>query len=110
MNLEVIGPHPFERDGSGQQRTRIGTLFPAYHALYTTPPGVHARQRIGFVEHLNARRTRTGLPPLNSDEEQQVYAESVDLTFDSDQILIRPNPERMDLAVQADEQLWELVS
>ena len=110
MELELIGPHPFERDGNGGQRTRIGTLFPGYHALYTAPPGVHVQQRINFVAHLNTRRAMAGQPPLNADEERRVYEAGVDLIFDPDQILIRPDPEQMELAFQADEQLWELVS
>ena len=101
MKLEVIGPHPFEGDGNGGQRTRIGTIFPAYHTLYTALPGVHVQQRIDFV---------AGQPPLDDDEERRVYEAGVDLIFDPDQILIRPDPEQMELALQADEQLWELVS
>ena len=37
-------------------------------------------------------------------------AESVDLIFTEDQVLIRPNPDRMDLAFRADEELQKLVS
>jgi hypothetical protein len=110
MQLNLIGPHPFARDAQGTQLTRIGTLFPEQAALYTLAPGVHAWQRLNFLEHLNARRSSRGLPPLTPDEEQAICANSVDLVFDSDHILIRPDPDRMELAFEADELLQTLVS
>jgi len=56
MQLELIGPHPFARDEQGCQIARIGTLFPAYSALWTQAPGVHALQRLGFIERVNQER------------------------------------------------------
>src|SRR5664279_5105322 len=109
MPLELIGPHPFARDEQGRQITRIGTLFPQYGALWTQLPGVHAVQRLGFIDRLNAERARNALPPLTLEEEDKLSAESVDLIFEADHILIRPDPERMDLACAADELLQELV-
>ncbi len=110
MQLELIGPHPFTRDDQGAQVTRIGTLFPDYSALYTERPGVHAWQRLSFVDYLNAQRVAKGLPPLSPEEERAVTTNSVDLVFESDHILIRPDPERMELAFAADELLQTLVS
>jgi hypothetical protein len=110
MPLELIGPHPFARDDGGQQLTRIGTLFPNHSTLWTQLPGVHAVQRLGFVERLNAERARNHLPPLSLEDEEKLSAESVDLIFEPDHILIRPDPERMDLACMADELLQTLVS
>jgi hypothetical protein len=110
MALELIGPRPFERDAQGVQLTRIGTLFPEHGALWTQPPGVHALQRLNFIERLNAQRAAKGLPALSLEEEQQVCVNSVDLIIESDRILIRPDPERMELAYAADELLQGLVS
>ena len=110
MALSIIGPHPFERDERGEQKVRIGTLFLDQEVLYTLPPGVHAWQRSGFIERLNAVRAREGLQPITLDEEEQLCARSVDLIFDPDQILIRPNPDLMATAFEADELLQELVS
>jgi hypothetical protein len=110
MELEVIGPHPFERDSQGRQLTRIGTLFLGQSVLYTQSPAVHAWQRNGFIELLNTRRALASLPPLKPEEEEQLCTESVDLIFEPDHILIRPDPERMDLAFAADELLQGLVS
>ncbi len=110
MQLEVIGPHPFACDDQGRQLTRIGTLFPDYGVLYTLPPGVHAWQRMNFVEHVNTARAAKGLPPVSAEEEENIAARSVDLVFESDHILIRPDPTAMELAFAADELLQGLVS
>ena len=110
LALELIGPHPFERDEQGRQKTRIGTLFLDHKALYTLPPGVHAWQRSAFIELINRRRAAVAAGPLNLEEEEKICRDSVDLIFDPDQVLIRPNAERMDLAFAADELLQELVS
>jgi hypothetical protein len=110
MQLELIGPHPFAQDEQGRQITRIGTAFPSYGALWTQLPGVHALQRLGFIERVNAQRAAKALPLLSLEEEEKLSAESVDLVFEADHILIRPHPERMDLAFAADELLQELVS
>src|ERR1022692_2094136 len=109
MQLQLIGPHPFARDEQGRQITRIGTLFPQYGTLWTQPPCVHALQRLGFIDRLNAERGRNGLPPFSLEEEEKLSAESVDLIFEADYILIRPDPDHMDLACAADELLQGLV-
>jgi len=110
MQLELIGPHPFEKDAQGQQRTRIGTLFPDHSILFTDAPAIHACQRLGLVERLNARRIKEGQPPLSLAEEQHICARSVDLIFEEDHLLIRPNAEQMDLAFAADELLQTVIS
>ena len=109
MAIEVIGPHPFESDATGRQKTRIGTAFPFWRTLVTLP-GIHATQRLAFVDRLNESHRAAGQPPLTPDEEEAVYARSVDLVFETDHILIRPDPEHMELAFEADEMLAELVS
>jgi len=110
MHLELIGPHPFERDEKGKQRIAIGTIFPLQAALYTLPPAVHACQRAAYIDHVNANRAKKLLPALMPAEEETLSANSVDLIFEPGQILIRPDPERMDLAFAADELLQELTS
>ncbi|HTJ00015.1 MAG TPA: hypothetical protein VL527_14125 [Dongiaceae bacterium] len=110
MQLKLIGPHPFAKDEQGRQVTRIGTLFPREGALYTLSPAIHAWQRSGFIEHLNSERAQQGLLPLSPKEEEDISSHSVDLIFETDHILIRPSPERMDLACAADELLQTLVS
>jgi hypothetical protein len=109
MTIEILGPRPFERDASGKQKTHIGTVFPVRRTLVTVP-GIHATQRIEFIDHLNQRRLATGQPPLTGPEEEVEFTKSVDLIFAADQILIRPDPEHMELAFEADELLEELAS
>ncbi len=110
MALKLIGAPPFERDGNGEQKSRIGTLFLGHKVLYTLPPQQHAMQRMLFVASLNAERAQQSLPPLTPEAERQIYSESVDLIFDPGQILIRPFPDRMDLAFAGDELLQESFS
>src|SRR5579864_5549682 len=110
MQLEVIGPAPFARGPQGQLLTRIGTLFPGHSVLFTQSPGVHAWQRLNFIDHLNAQRLAAGQAPMTADEESAVGANSVDLIFEADHILIRPDPERMELAFAADELLQTTAS
>jgi hypothetical protein len=110
MQLELIGPHPFGRDEQGRQLTRIGTLFPDSRVLCTQTPGVHAWQRLSFIDYLNAQRAANSQPPLTPDEEQTASTNSVDLFFDADLMLIRPDPDRMELAFAADELLQTIAS
>jgi len=65
---------------------------------------------LGLIERLNARRNKDGLPAFSLAEEQHISSRSVDLIFEEDHILIRPNAERMELAFAADELLQTLVS
>ena len=109
MFIEVIGPHPFEFDESGRQKTRIGSVFP-HHGVLVTTPGIHAMQRMEFVDRLNAARAANGQEPLTAEEEEAELAGAVDLIFESDHILIRPDPQRMELALEADELLEELIA
>src|SRR5262249_40169708 len=108
MPLEIIGHNPFARDDPGAALTRIGTLFPEYGVLYTADPGVHALQRLSFIEHLNSLRSLRALPPLTPDEEEVVCVRSVDLVFESEEVLIRPDPDQIDLAFVADELLQKV--
>src|SRR5882672_5375589 len=110
MQMELIGPHPLETNGAASPKAHIGTVFLNPPARYTRAPEVHLWQRLGFVDHLNARRADQSLSQLSPQEEEQIRSESVDLIFEPDQILIRPDPERMDLAFAADELLQTLVS
>jgi hypothetical protein len=110
MPLEIVGPHPFELDEEGQQKSRIGTIFPGFGVLYTNAPAVHALQRSRFIDRLNAERADKGESPLTAAEEHEVAIHSVDLVFEPKVILIRPDPQRMDLSFAADELLQQLVS
>jgi len=108
MGLEIIGPDPFAKDDHGRPHCRIATLFPASKLLVTLP-GIHATQRVAYVELMNRRRAESGQPPLTAAEETEAWDAAVDLIVDAGVILIRPDPERMDQAFHADDMLQQLV-
>ena len=104
-----LGPEPFARDAKGQLATRIGTVFLRTPALVTIR-GIHAMQRMAFIEELNRRRAEQGLSDLTDAEVDAEIAESVDLLFDENFALIRPDPRNMALALRGDEFLQQFVS
>ncbi len=105
----VLGEHPFAKDTGGRLRSPIATLFLRTPGLVTLP-GIHATQRVAWVDALNVLRTAEGRPPLDPAEVELEWAESVDLIIESDTLLIRPDPEALDLAFRGDELLLEFVS
>ena len=109
MSIRIIGDHPLARDAQGNLRSRIATLFPRARTLVTLP-GIHATQRMAYVHAVNADRNAVGTPLLTEEEEMVEWQQSVDLIVDDDAILIRPDPDNMPLAFEADDQLQELVS
>jgi hypothetical protein len=110
MPLRIIGPKPLELDESGRLKCTIGTIFPDRGVLYTEAPWVHAMQRAAFIDVLNCEREQKGLAPLTAEQEFDVVASSVDLMFEPGLILIRPDPERMEVSFVADELLQTIAS
>ncbi len=109
MKPHIIGDDLLSRDENGRLRTRIATVFP-YANTIVTLPGIHATQRVAFVESLNAARAARGMPCLSEAEEEREWMAAVDLVLEDDQILIRPDPADMALAFEADELLQQVVS
>jgi hypothetical protein len=109
MGLTIIGQAPLARDAQGRLVSRIATIFPPTKTLVTLP-GIHATQRLAYLDWVNRRRADQGLPPLSREEEDAETAASVDLIMEDDAILIRPDPANMPLAFQADELLQRLVA
>jgi len=101
--MKLIGEKIFAKDAEGRLLSRIGTMFFRTPGL-VTQKGVHALQRVMWLEELAKDHA------LTPEEEEAEIAESVDLIFTEGEVLIRPNPERMDLAFRADEELQKLVS
>lgn len=106
--LEILGEHPLATDARGRMISRIGTVFPRAGVLVTLR-GIHATQRMAYIDSLNDRRRIAGSEPLTREEVSAIWADAVDLVMDFDAILIRPDPSRMDLAFEADELLQQLV-
>lgn len=107
--MKIIGERIFAKDSNGALCSRIGTIFLKGNTLITEK-GVHAMQRLLWIKHLNDERKAAGKPELTLEEEEAEIAESVDLIFTEEFVLIRPDPDRMDLALRADEELQKIVS
>ena len=107
--MKTLGDPIFARNPDGALKSRIGTLFFRTPGL-VTQRGVHAMQRIAWVKELNRERAAEGRPALTEREAAAEWADSADLLFTDDCVLIRPDPDRMDLAFKADEVLQTLVS
>jgi len=106
--MRTIGDRIFAKDAEGKLLSRIGTLFFRTPGL-VTQKGVHAMQRMLWIEDVNQARAAAGEPALTPEEEDAEMSESVDLIFTDEFVLIRPDPERMDLALRADELLCGMV-
>ena len=107
--MQIIGEPIFAKAPDGTLLSRVGTMFFKTPGL-VTKRGVHAMQRAMWVDHLNEDRAAAGLQPLSAAEEEAEFAESVDLIFTDDHVLIRSDPDRMDLAFRADEEIQKLVN
>jgi len=109
MTIRILGKHPLAVDSEGHLLSKIGTIFPRSRTLVTLP-GIHATQSVAYIADMNATRFATGQPALDEEDEMSEWQHSVDLIMDADCILIRPDPENMALAYEADDLLQELVS
>ena len=104
----IIGSPLFSKDARGRLASRIATAFPRERALVSIP-GIHATQRQAFIEALEKRREQEGKTLLSRGERRAVWDAAVDLIVEEDVLLIRPDPDHMPLAFEADEMLQELV-
>ena len=107
-DIIILGKPPLAKDAKGRLVCRIATVFPRRKTLVTLP-GIHCTQRQAFVEHLNRLRSDAGQLPLSEQEEAAVWDEGVDLIVEGDHVQIRPDPNNMALAFEADEFLQRLV-
>ena len=108
--MKILGDPIFAKDGNGRLKSRVGTIFLTVRPGLVTQCGIHAMQRQAWIDEVNRERSEEGLLELSDAEVQNLVAHSVDLLFLDDVVLIRPDPERMDLALWADEELQKLVS
>lgn len=108
MSIEILGDHPLATDAEGKLNCRIASIIPGRDVLITLPKMTHAMQRIHFTNLLSAKLKSQGRPPLTDLECEEVWDEFVDLVITGRDIQIRPNPNRMDQAFQADERLQEI--
>lgn len=107
--MKILGEPIFAKDAEGRALSRIGTIFFKTPGLVTRR-GVHAMQRMMWIDEVNAMRAEAGQPAMTEAEEEAELAASVDLIFTDRHVMIRPDPDHMDLAFRADEELQKLVS
>ncbi len=108
--MKILGDPIFAKDESGKLKSRVGTIFLKVAPGIVTQRGIHAMQRQAWVDEVNRVRSEEGLLELTDAEIEDLVSHSVDLLFLDDVVLIRPDPDRMDLALWADEELQKLVS
>jgi hypothetical protein len=104
----IIGDDLLARDNAGRLLTRIATVFPRGDTIVTLP-GIHATQRVAYVEAVNEQRAAQSLSTLSDDEFENACLCAVDLVLEDDTVLIRPDPADMPLAFEADELLQQIV-
>lgn len=106
--VTVLGPKLFESKPGGQLQSSIGTVFPRHGVIVTDPP-LHALQRDVFKTWLSAPEQTTSTRVPNQLKLEWEATESVDVFFSPDgYVIIRPELERLDLALNADEMLQTL--
>ena len=103
-----IGEALMARDGEGNLRTGVATVFPFARTVVTLA-GIHATQRMAFIDSLNSDRAKAGLPELTDEQAQTEMELSVDLFVNEQGVIIRPDPAQMDLAIAADELLQTVI-
>lgn len=107
--MKILGDKIFAKDAAGRLTSRVGTLFLKTPGLVTFR-GMHAMQRMMWLEEINSQRAAAGQAPMTPEEEDEELSQSVDLVFTDSLALIRPDPDHMDLAIKADEILQTMVS
>ena len=108
--MKILGDPIFAKDENGRLKSRVGTIFLTVAPGLVTQRGIHAMQRQAWIDEVNRERSEEGLLALTEAEISSLVSHSVDLLFFDDAVLIRPDPDRMDLALWADEELQKLVS
>src|SRR5271157_1614177 len=107
--ITILGEPPFARTPAGKLKARIATAFPGHDTLVTVP-GIHVTQRQVFLDHLDDLRRERGEPGLTQEEKDREWGLAVDLIIVEGAIQIRPDPNDMALAFQADEMLQRLLA
>ena len=108
MLPHILGEHPLAKDANGRLKSRIATVCP-YGNTIVTLPGIHATQRLAYVEMLSRQRPESGLAPLSREEETARMAELRRRDRGGRHDPDPARPDNMALGFRADELLQELV-
>ncbi len=109
-DITYLGDWLFARDEFGNLKTRIMTLFPNSRTMVTSPPTFHGDQCALYIDYLNEKRRKDNQPKLTQEQTDTILTDGVALTTIEGgggkfYIIIRPDPENMQLAYAADELL-----
>ncbi len=108
MAVRIIGTPPFADDRGTCPECRIATVFPTENAVITLP-GIHATQRLDFLDLLSKERAEAGREMLTREEAEKLSLTAVDLVWEEDLLLIRPDVDHMEAALAADDLLQQIV-
>ncbi|MCH5373465.1 MAG: hypothetical protein JJ992_05780, partial [Planctomycetes bacterium] len=107
MQPRFFGEHPFAKDGQGRLKCRIATVFPHENAIVTIP-GIHATQRMAFLDRIDESRRLANEPEMTRIERHAYWENAVDVILEGNAIQIRPDPDHMQLAFAADDVLQRI--
>jgi hypothetical protein len=89
-------------------KRRIGTVFPLENCI-VNGFGAHGTVMCNYLMQLDSQRQKENREKLSDDEKERLLENLVDIIYEQDNVFIRPNPERMDLALIADDMLQESI-
>ena len=78
--MKILGEQIFAKDAEGRLLSRIGTIFFKTPGLVTRR-GVHAMQRMMWIDEVNARRAAEGLPAMTEAEEDAELLKIFERTY-----------------------------
>jgi hypothetical protein len=108
MALEQIGPPLYSTAGTVFE-PQVATIFPDGQMLVTEGT-THLQNREAYCDWLEEERRAANDGPLTANERSSIWQSGVDLIVQSDAVLIRPDPDQIDLVLSADELLQEVVN
>lgn len=108
MPITILGEHPLAMDDQGNLRNPIGTVFVGADVLITGRRS-HFELRPVYTAYRNQQQTARGLPPLSEEDLFLEWLTAVDLILADGYVHIRPDPDNMKLAFEADLLLQEAI-
>jgi len=106
--VTIIGPDLFAVDRTGKPLSPIASVFPD-HKVIVTGRGIHAMQVQTMVDFLRNESHQREHKELSTDEEENIYSNSVSILTHDLVILIRSDPADMEKIFAADEVLQHLL-
>ena len=108
MPITILGEHPLTAEGKVNPQCRIATVFVGADVLVTAKRS-HFEQRPVYRDFRNQQLAAQGLPALSEEETFNEWLSAVDLICTDGYVNIRPDPENLPLAFEADRLLQEVV-